>query len=94
VATAQHPRHVLVRQALHDQRQHLALARRELGKALLGIAIGLALLARAHMLAHGSLQGLDEQFVVHRLFQNSAAPALKARRHMSTVPWPVSRTMG
>ena len=64
-------------------------------KALLGIAIRLACWRAAHMLAHGSpVQVSSSSSSSTGFSRNSRRAGLDARRHMSTVPWPVSRTMG
>ncbi len=56
--------------------------------------MGIVAFARAYVLAHGVLQGLQQRFIVDGLSRNSAAPDLNARRHISTVRWPVSMMMG
>jgi uncharacterized protein with von Willebrand factor type A (vWA) domain len=56
-------------------------AMRQLGKALLRVAVGLLAFARLHVLAHGALQRVDQHFVVHGLFQELGRAGLEGEPH-------------
>eukprot|EP01136_Pigoraptor_vietnamica_P002746 Opistho-1_new@31105 len=73
----QHARDLLVGEPLHDEGQHLALALRQLRHPLARGVVGLRALARAHMLAHGLLQGFEQLLIVHRLLQELGRAGLE-----------------
>ncbi len=68
---------LLVGQARHHQRQHLAFTRRQQGIALARFAPGGVTLAGAHMVAHGVVQRLQQGFVVDRLLQEFGRAGLE-----------------